>query len=132
MVAASEIGQEADGFRAWLEDAALDFDLRVAIQGRDDHWYALLTQFDIASDGDTPGAAVEDALALLAVYLRTYYDDGASFSAALRPIPRGLLLRLEVKALGVKLLRRVLGRRLARSGVEYEMAPGTLPTLAAC
>jgi hypothetical protein len=89
-------------FPVWLDD---DFSVHVAIKYEHGQWYALLLEFDITGCGDTRGAAVQDSFELLGSYLQAYFEDGASFADAIRPVPWRLRARVAVESMVGRPLR---------------------------
>src|SRR5215831_1130251 len=86
----------AGAFRAWLD--ASGFSVDVVAKRDHEQWYAVLPQFDLAGQGESAQDAARDAIGLLIAYLRVYYEDGAAFEDALRPMPRADRLRLRAEA----------------------------------
>ena len=120
------------GFGEWLAADAGDFRLDIATKMQAGQWYALVPQFDITGAGETQVEAVRDALDLMFAYLRAYYEDGAHFDDALRPIPRKLRLRIGVESALGHLLRELSVRTPLATESRYALPPGTLPDLAHC
>ena len=76
------------------------------------------------------GAAVNDAFELLFAYLESYFDDGAEFSEALRPIPRKLRMRIRIEATIARPLRGAMVRLPLSDETTYALPPGLLPRFA--
>lgn len=102
-----------EAVEAWLPD---DFDFRVATRCEEGDWFALAIDFDVTGKGNSRGAAVRQMGELLAIYLATYFADGADFAETVRPVPASLRLRIQVEsALGHLILRRLAALPLSRS-----------------
>jgi hypothetical protein len=110
-------------FSAWLDD---DFSVHVAIKYEHDQWYALLLEFDITGCGGTRGAAVQDSFELLGSYLQAYFEDGASFADAIRPVPWRLRARIAVESMIGRPLRGLSLRLPLASESTYTLPPGLL------
>jgi hypothetical protein len=119
------------GFADWLLQAN-DLAMTVAVKREGDQWYALLQQFDITGAGDTRAAAVKEAFELLLAYLHAFYEDGAPFADALRPIPASLELRIKTESLIASVARRVWERLPLATESTYALPPGSLSNFVAC
>lgn len=120
----------AASFKEWMD--AEEFELGVAIRHEHGRWFALLIQFDITGTGGTRQEAISEAFALLFAYLRAHFDDGASFSSAVRPIPFGLRVRIEAEAFVASILRRISVRVPFADESTYALPPGRLSKLNPC
>lgn len=114
-------------FAAWLPD---DFELRVAVKREGDQWFALQMNFDITGCGPTRADAVRESFALLLAYLHAYFQDGAAFESAVRPIPRRLRLQILAESALARTLRRTMLRLPLRDESTYALPPGLLPSFA--
>jgi hypothetical protein len=117
-------------FMDWLAQATEDLEVEVAVKREDGQWYALLMQFDITGAGATRHDAVRDAFSLLAAYLHAYFEDGAAFEEAVRPVPRSLKLRIVAESGVAHVVRRISEKIPFASESHYALPPGTLPDLA--
>ena len=61
-------------------------------------WSALASEFDVVGMGATRDAALNNLGETLGTYLASYFQEGASFEEALRPIPRRENLKLRFSA----------------------------------
>ncbi len=110
-------------FPAWLDE---DFGGHVVLKREHGQWYALLLEFDITGCGSTRAAAVQDSFALLGTYLHDYFEEGASFADAIRPVPRRLRARLAVESILGRPLRSLAPRLALANESTYALPPGLL------
>lgn len=110
-------------FSAWLDE---DFSMRVAVKYEHGQWYALLLEFDITGCGTTRGAAVQDSFELLGSYLQAYFEDGASFTDAIRPVPWRLRARIAIESVIGRPIRGLALRFPLASESTYTLPPGLL------
>lgn len=94
-------------FRDWLGSPIV----HVTVRRQHDQYYAIAPSFDLAGVGATEADALRDLAGLLEAYLRSYFNEGRPYSAAVRsqgprPGPIGSLLGLVAEVLG-----RVFERR---------------------
>jgi hypothetical protein len=122
---------EVEPFVRWLNDVD-DFAVDIAVKKEHGDWFALVLQFDITGTGATRHEAITEVLHLLFAYLRAYFDDGAEFAAALRPVPRSLRLRIEAETAVARLGRHVSARAPFATEDTYALPPGTLANFAPC
>ena len=81
-------------------DWPTDIKLKTWIKHQGEGEYgALVEQFFIAGQGDSPESALANAQELTISYLNTFVEDGSSFQDAIRPIPRSLRWKLEAENL---------------------------------
>ncbi len=112
-------------FADWLDQERA---FVLAVERREDRWYALLVDFDITGMGATRHDAIEQVFDLLMAYLVAYFEDGQPFSAALRPIPKLLRTRIRLETSIGRLVRRLGARRLAFASEDtYTVPPSLLP-----
>jgi hypothetical protein len=114
-------------FQAWLPD---EFEMRVAVKRENDQWFALHLEFDITGAGDSIADAVEQSFELLVTYLCAYFEEGASFEEALRPIPRALRVRIGVESALASALRHTMVHLPLTDERTYSLPPGLLPRFA--
>lgn len=95
-------------FRSWLESTVID----VTVRRQHDQFYAVSELFDIAGVGKTEDEALRDLAGLLDAYLRSCFNEGRSYSEAIRAqaFSRELSVRGLV-GLVSKLVERVFERR---------------------
>ena len=117
-------GSEDQRFLEWLDE---DFEPRVAIKCANGQWFALLMDFDITGCGSARAGAVRDAFGLLGCYLADHFQDGASFSDALRPIPQRLRMRIYTESALARPLRHVASHTSLARETTYSLPPGLLP-----
>jgi hypothetical protein len=108
-------------FESWVGDG---FDLRVALWPEHGQWFALAMDFDITGQGITRQAAVHQMGQLLGAYLVAYFEEGASFSDALRPVPLPMRAKIRAESLLLSVLRSLDGRfELARERQYFLPTP---------
>jgi predicted RNase H-like HicB family nuclease len=72
--------------------------LRVWIKHEDDGIYgALVEDFYVAGQGDSPEAALVNARELTIAYLNSQLADGFSYADSRRPIPRRMRLKFQIE-----------------------------------
>ena len=85
--------------------------------------------FDIADKGATKEEAVHKVAEGMATYLISYFEDGAPFSDALRPIPRSLRLRISAETARARLFRLDLRESHSACHCESSLVPAAVPRL---
>ncbi len=115
--------QQIADFNAWLPD---DLELHVAVKREETQWFALLLEFDITGCGDTRAEAVRQSFELLTAYLQEYFDEGANFADALRPVPAKLRLQITVESALARALRRTMLKLPLTDESTYAVPPGLL------
>jgi hypothetical protein len=118
---------DEQALNAWIDD---DFVLRVAVKCERGQWFALLMDFDITGTGSGPGDAVRDSFGLLGAYLEDYYEEGAVFADALRPIPKRLRARIRFESTIAHAIRHVASRSSLAHESTYALPPGLIPSFA--
>lgn len=116
-----------DGFADWLGDCAF----MIAVERRDGKWYALIMDFDITNVGATQREAIQSAVESMTEYLIAYFEDGVSYEATLRPVPRRMRTRIRAEAAIGHLVRRIAGSHInIASEATYTVPPAMLPCFA--
>ncbi len=101
---------EVKAFADWLDPGVV----QLATQRRHGQWYAIVLDYNIASNGESERAAIEDALQLMLQYWWASFKAGSTFEEVRCPAP--LRLRAEVQA-----------GRMIRSAIKT--APSLIPRI---
>lgn len=80
--------------------------VEVVARPEEDHWSAVILDFSIAGRGDSPRAAIENAVTLLGDYLTVSLRDGLTVQEARRPAPRGYRTKVRAAILLARLRHR--------------------------
>ena len=91
---------------------------KVFVGREDDQYFALVLDFDIASQGPTPDEAVESVGKLLCSYLESSLKDRLPYDEVRRPVPAILRLKLHAQAV---IRRRMRGVVRADGAQEREL-----------